>query len=364
MHESLALMALLHAKHIGPRTARVLLSHYQSAEEVFRQKNKKKPSLPGIGPVVWEALRDKSIQRAAEKEWAYIEKSKISFLDFRDKAFPQSLNHCPDGPLMLFYSGTAIHNAKRILAVVGTRSATEESKRFTQSLIAKLKPYNPIIVSGLAHGIDICAHRAALEHGLKTYACLAHGIENCYPAYHTKTRKQMEAEGGGCLTEFWSHASIQRGHFLSRNRIIAGLAQATLVIASGIRGGAMSTARLAREYNREVFAVPGSPYNQVQAGCNLLIKTHVAQLLDGVEDLIESLGWEAHKEEAFQQKIHFKSDNPEHQKILEQLQNGTELLDVIALNTGLPVSTVATLLFELEMMGAVRPMAGKRFGLA
>ena len=126
----------------------------------------------------------------------------------------------------------------------------------------------------------------------------------------------------------------------------------------------MSTARLAREYNREVFAVPGGPHNPAQAGCNLLIKTHVAQLLDGVEDLIGPLGWEANKEKAFQQKIHFKSDNPEHQKILEQLQNGTELLDVIALNTGLPVSTVATLLFELEMMGAVRPMAGKRFGLA
>lgn len=357
-------MALLHAKHIGPRIARILLAHYQTAEEVFRNKNKKKPNLPGIGPGVWEAIRDKFIHQAAKNEWARIEKNNISFLDFRDSKFPQLLNHCSDGPLMLFYSGSAIPNAKRILAVVGTRSASEESKRFTQALIAKLKPYNPIIVSGLAHGIDVCAHRAAIDQGLKTYACLAHGIQNCYPTYHTKIRTLMEKKGGGCLTEYWSNTAVQRGHFLSRNRIIAGLAQATLVISSGVRGGAMSTARLARDYNREVFAVSGGPYNPSQAGCNLLIKTHVAQLADSAQDIVQSLGWEKESEEVSRQAVLFKSDDPEKQKILNQLKDGPKLLDLIAIHTGFSVSKVATLLFELEMMGAVRPTAGKKFGLA
>jgi DNA processing protein len=364
MNEPLALMALLNAKHIGPRTARILLAHYQTAAEVFRHKNKKKPNLPGVGPVVWEALRAPAIHHAAEQEWARMEKNKLLFLDFRDPRFPQLLNHCPDGPLMLFYSGTAIPNSKRILAIVGPRTASEESKRFTQNLIAQLQPYHPIIVSGLAHGIDICAHRAALDVGLKTYACLAHGIQHCYPTYHSKTRKRMETEGGGCLTEYWSNTAIQRGHFLGRNRIIAGLAQATLVIASGCRGGAMSTARYARDYNREVFAVPGGPYESSQAGCNLLIKSHVAQLADSAKDIIQSLGWEKVGKEIPRQAVLFTSDDPEQQKILDQLKNGPELLDLIAIHTGIPVSKTATLLFELEMMGAVRPMAGKKFGLA
>ena len=361
MKESLALMALLHAKHIGPRTARILLAHYQTAERVFQHKNKHKPNLPGIGSLVWESLKDKSIHQAAEKEWSRMEKNKISFLDFRDDAFPQALNHCPDGPLMLFYSGNPIPKSTRILAVVGTRLASEESKCFTQTLIAKLKPYNPIIVSGLAHGIDICAHRSAIEHGLKTFACLAHGIQSCYPAYHSKTRRLMEVGGGGCLTEFWSGASVQRGNFLKRNRIIAGLSVATLVIASGIRGGAMSTARLAREYNREVFAVPGGPYNPTHAGCNLLIKNHVAQLLDSPQDLIKSLGW---KEKPENRHIAlFKAEKPEHQKIMDFLSDGPKMLDLIAFNTGFNVSRVATLLFEMEMMGVIQPLSGKRYGL-
>jgi DNA processing protein len=363
MQESLALMALLHAKHIGPRTARVLLAHYQTAEAIFRHKNKPKPNLPGIGPVVWESIIDKSIHQAAEKEWARMEKNKISFLDFRDDAFPQALNHCPDGPLMLFYSGKPIPKSNRILAIVGTRSASEKNISFTRTLIAKLKPYNPIIVSGLAHGIDICAHRSAIDHGLATFACLAHGIRDCYPAYHAKTRRLMELGGGGCLTEFWSNTSVQKGNFLSRNRIIAGVSVATLVIASGVRGGAMSTARLAREYNREVFAVPGGPYNPTHAGCNLLIKNHIAQLLDDPQDLIKSLGWKEKPEYKSTQIDLFRSKKPEHHKIMNFLSDGPKMLDLIALNTGLNVSHVATLLFEMEMLGIVRPLAGKRFGL-
>ena len=212
----------------------------------------------------------------------------MSFVDYRQDDFPLLLNHTHDGPLLLFYRGKAFPRTDKIVSIVGTRKPTKDALLFTKTIVESIKHVNPIIISGLAEGIDVCAHQAALDMGLQTYACLAHGVNQCYPAFHNKIKAEIE-EQGGCLTEHPLDSPLHPGYFLRSNRIIAGLSHATIVVASRTKGGAMVTGRLAFDYNRAVFAVPGSPNYPTHLGCNQLIKKKLHNSL--INHLIFSLQW-------------------------------------------------------------------------
>ncbi len=223
-----------------------------------------------------------------------MEKKAVAYLDYRDDDFPILLNHLHDGPLLLFYRGKPFPRSDKIISIVGTRKPTKDALIFTKDIVEAIKHVNPIIISGLAEGIDTSAHHAALDAGLQTYACLAHGVNQYYPSFHKKLKSQLEQQGG-TLTEHSLDSPLHPGYFLRRNRIIAGLSHATIVVATRKKGGAMVTGQLAFDYNRAVFAVPGSPNYPTQLGCNHLIKKSIAQLLDKPSDLLNIMGWKAEK---------------------------------------------------------------------
>ena len=292
-----------------------------------------------------------------------MEKKAVAYLDYRDDDFPILLNHVHDGPLLLFYRGKPFPRSDKIISIVGTRKPTKDALVFTKDIVEAIKHVNPIIISGLAEGIDASAHHAALDAGLQTYACLAHGVNQCYPSFHKKLKSQIEQQGG-TLTEHSLDSPLHPGYFLRRNRIIAGLSHATIVVATRKKGGAMVTGQLAFDYNRAVFAVPGSPNYPTQLGCNHLIKKSIAQLLDKPSDLLNIMGWEAEKNKTknTQTKL-FAQLNDDQKKLLKHLDPTPTHLDLIALKAECPVGVVASMLFELELMGLVRPVAGKKFKL-
>ena len=278
--------------------------------------------------------------------------------------FPILLNHVHDGPLLLFYRGKPFPRSDKIISIVGTRKPTKDALVFNKDIVEAIKHVNPIIISGLAEGIDASAHHAALDAGLQTYACLAHGVNQCYPSFHKKLKSQIEQQGG-TLTEHSLDSPLHPGYFLRRNRIIAGLSHATIVVTTRKKGGEMVTGQLAFDYNRAVFAVPGSPNYPTQLGCNHLIKKSIAQLLDKPSDLLNIMGWEAKKNKTknTQTKL-FAQLNDDQKKLLKHLDPTPTHLDLIALKAECPVGVVASMLFELELMGLVRPVAGKQFKLA
>ena len=228
----------------------------------------------------------------------------MSFVDYRQDDFPLLLNHTHDGPLLLFYRGKHFPRTDKIVSIVGTRKPTKDALVFTKTIVESIQHVNPIIISGLAEGIDVGAHQAALDASLQTYACLAHGVNQCYPAFHSKIKAKIE-EQGGCLTEHPLDSPLHPGYFLRRNRIIAGLSHATIVVASRTKGGAMVTGRLAFDYNRAVFAVPGSPNYPTHLGCNQLIKKILLNSL--ISHLIFSLRWVGKPKQQAQKLLNLNS---------------------------------------------------------
>lgn len=216
----------------------------------------------------------------------------MAYLNYLDDDFPILLNHVHDGPLLLFYRGKLFPRSDKIISIVGTRKPTKDALAFTKDIVEAINHVNPIIISGLAEGIDASAHHAALDAGLQTYDCLAHGVNQCCPPFHKKLKSQIEQQGS-TFTEHCLDSPLHPGYFLCLNRILAGLSHATIVVATRKKGGAMVTGQLAFNYNRAVFAVPGSPNYPTQLGCNHLIKKSVAQLLDKPSDLLTTMGWEA-----------------------------------------------------------------------
>jgi len=356
------LLALQKIEGVGDIVAKKLLINCGSAQAIFSEKPSKLLAIDGIGTVLLKKLKDKTVFEKAEKELKYINENKINFCFFQDENYPEKLKHCIDSPILLFTSGNINVNKKRIISIVGTRQITSYGTEFCKKLIADLAPLDPIIVSGFAYGVDIVAHQAAVEHNLQTIGVLAHGLNQIYPKVHKKYISKME-ENGGFMTEFWNDVDPFKENFVARNRIVAGMSEATIVIESAEKGGSLITANMANDYNRDVFAVPGRISDKYSQGCNDLIKTQKANLLTSAADLVYMLNWDIEKDtQKTVQKQLFVVLNDEEQKIYDYLiKNGKQLLDIIALECDFPVYKISGILLNMELKGVIRPLPGKLF---
>ncbi|MGK4566650.1 DNA-processing protein DprA [Flavobacterium sp. 3HN19-14] len=355
------LLALQKVEGVGDIVAKKLLSQFGTAEEIFKTKSSKLMSVDGVGTVLLRKLRDKSVFIKAEKELSYLENNNIDILYFQDEDYPERLRHCVDGPVLLFASGNIDFKNRKIISIVGTRQITSYGTAFCKEFIADLAPLNPIIVSGFAYGVDIVAHLSAIENNLQTIGVVAHGLNQVYPKQHKKFVAKME-NNGGFLTEFWSSSNPEKENFVRRNRIVAGISEATIVIESADKGGSLITANIANDYNRDVFAVPGRSNDIYSQGCNNLIKQQKAHLLTSAADLIYMLNWDFETAAKPVQKQLFVVLEDEEQKIYDfLLKNGKELLDIIALRCDLPVFKMASTLLNMELKGVIRPLPGKLF---
>ncbi len=356
-------LALLKIEGVGDIVAKKLINHCGSAEKVFHSKPDFLKTIDGVGTVLLKKLKDKSVLELAKKELQFIKDNSISCCSYLDENYPDRLKHCIDGPLLLFSSGNINWNTRKVISIVGTRQVSAYGIDFCKKLIQDLAPLNPIIVSGFAYGVDIIAHQAAMDNNLQTIAVLAHGMNQIYPKQHKKYCAKME-KNGGFLTEFWSTSNPEKENFVKRNRIVAGISEATIVIESAEKGGSLITALLANDYNRDVFAVPGRSNDKFSQGCNNLIKTQRAHLLTSAADILYILNWEIEKKEdnqGIQKKLFVSLDEIE-QKIYDYLlQNGKTEIDIIALDCNFPVFRTASFLINMELKGVIRPLPGKLF---
>ena len=360
--ELLYVLALQRVKGIGDINAKKLISYCGTAKNVLKENQKSLEKINGIGSYTIRHLFDAENLNDAEKELEYIQKNAIEVQYFLDKKYPQKLKHCVDAPILLFKKGNFNLENQPIISIVGTRNITSYGRVFCENLISELKVYNPIIVSGFAYGVDICAHKAALSNNLQTIGVLAHGFEEMYPKSHKKYVIEIQ-NNGGFLTDFWHNDTLQRENFLKRNRIVAGISEATIIIESAEKGGSLVTADIANSYNRDVFAVPGRNTDVYSKGCNDLIKRNKAAILTSAKDLIDFLNWNLKLEipQVVQKQLFVELNDTEQLLYDFLLKNGKEILDVISLNCKLPIHQTATVLFNLEMKGVVKPLPGKLF---
>lgn len=360
--ELLAILRLQNAPYIGDISAKKLISHCGGPEAVFEDRLQHLQKIDGIGSFKLRGLFDAEHLEAAKEELNFIKSHKIEHTYFLDADFPYYLKHCIDGPILLFRRGKIDLTERKIISIVGTRQITSYGTAFCEEFIEAIAPLDPVIVSGFAYGVDICAQRTAIKHGLQTIGCLAHGLNQIYPKVHDRYMPDVE-KNGGFLTEFWSNSNPDRENFLKRNRIIAGMSQATIVIESAERGGSLVTADIANSYSREVFALPGRTQDKYSVGCNNLIKQQKAHMLTSAADLVYHLGWEVEEKTSptVQKQLFIELDDTE-KAIYSYLQkDGKQLLDSIALECRLPVFKVSSTLLNMEMKGVVRPLPGKLF---
>ena len=360
----LAILRLQKTKKVGDILAKKLIAVTGNVSQIFEEKSSNLLKISGVGSLIIKELFDAKTFRLAEKELEYIISNKIETSYFLDSDHPKNLQQCIDAPILLFRDGNINFKNERIISVVGTRNMTSYGRGFCKELIADLKHYNPIIVSGFAYGVDICAHKEAIKNDLQTIAVLAHGFDKIYPKVHKKYINQVN-ENGGFLTEFWHDESPLRENFLKRNRIVAGISQATIIIESAEKGGSLVTADIANSYSRDVFAVPGRATDLFSKGCNELIKNNKAAVLTCADDIAKMLNWDlesnSHQLKTIQKQL-FVELNLEEQKVYDYLfKTGKQMLDVIALECNIPTYKLASLLLQLEMKGVVKPLPGKLF---
>ncbi|MDA3780758.1 MAG: DNA-processing protein DprA [Bacteroidales bacterium] len=347
---------------VGPAIARNLISYVGSVDGIFKETAGHLQRIPNIGPqLVSNITNNKMYFKKAEKEIEFIIKNNIKAQFYLDKDYPARLKNCPDAPMILYSKGNVDFDVSKVISIVGTRNATERGIENCKNLIEKLKPHNVIIVSGLAYGIDICAHNAALENGLDTIAVLGHGLDNLYPSIHRPIAKEI-INNGALVTDFTSEAKFLRTNFVRRNRIIAGLSDATIVIESAIKGGALITADIANSYNRDVFAFPGRVSDKYSIGCNKLIKSNKAVLIESIADIEYILGWEQnHSKNNIQTKL-FIEFSEEEKIVLSALKDSDPVtIDRICLKVNMPSSKVSPILLGLEFQGVVKSLPGKAY---
>jgi DNA processing protein len=355
------LLALQRIEGVGDIMAKKLLTHFGSAEAVFNTKASQLAGIDGVGSILLQNLKDKSVFEKATLELEFIKNNAIDVAYFKDENYPERLKHCIDGPLLLFTSGNINLQNRRIISIVGTRQITSYGTEFCRKLIEELAPLDPIIVSGFAYGVDIVAHQLAMDHNLQTIGVLAHGLNQIYPKTHKKYVAKVE-QNGGFMTEFWSSANPDKENFVKRNRIVAGMSEATIVIESADRGGSLITANMANDYNRDVFAVPGRVTDKYSQGCNNLIKTQKANVLTSAADLVYILNWDIQKESKPVQKQLFVTLDNDEQKVYDYLlHTGKELMDIIALRCDFPIYKISGMLLNMELKGVIRPLPGKLF---
>ncbi len=363
-NELLYQLALPEVPQIGPVQARLLMEHFENAEAVFKAKKSILEKIEGIGEIRASAIKSFHKFCICEKEISFIEKYKIKVLFIKDKSYPQKLLNCYDPPTILYYKGEADLNCSKTIAIIGTRNHTDYGKHLTQQLIQDLAPYDPLIISGLAAGIDALAHKHCLHFQLPTIGVLGHGLDTIYPHHHKNLAKEMLLHKGGLLTEFKSGTTPDKHNFPNRNRIVAGMADAVVVIETATKGGSMITARLAFDYNRDLFAFPGKTTDAKSEGCNKLIQEQKAQLIFSARDIIELMGWDTKPTQLNIQKKIFEELAPNENIIVEALQQSSEMhVDQIQMTTKLSGSTLAATLLQLELKGIMKQLPGKIFSL-
>ena len=345
---------------VGDITARKLVSYAGSVEAVFSESYRNLTKIPGVGETLAKAVAGHDYLEKAAKEADYTEKHGIKVFHYLDDDYPYRLRQCEDSPVTFFFRGKADLNASHMLSVVGTRNATQRGRELCQKIVTGLSVHFPelVIVSGLAYGIDISAHKAAMANGIPTIAVLGHGLKTIYPSIHAGVARSM-LENGGHLTDFSSDTLPERNNFIRRNRIIAGISDATLIIESGRRGGALITADIAASYNRDVMAVPGRPGDEWSAGCNALIRCNRAALVEGHEDIEYLLGWKPAAMAVPVQPELFPNMTDNEKKIYDELKTGGDLtMDTLALALDIPVYKLSTVLLQMELAGLITPCPG------
>lgn len=346
---------------IGSVNSRKLIAYAKGIENVFKLSRKDLLGIPGFGNQIVEQILGDEHFRLADQELEFIEKYNIKVTTFFDDDYPFRLKQSDDCPLLYFSKGKAIANERKYLSVVGTRNATQRGVEFCNKLMRELKEsgHDVVIVSGLAFGVDIAAHKAALKENLPTIGVLAHGLNQVYPAKHRDVATKM-LEQGAIVSEFFSGMFPDKNNFIRRNRIIAGLSDATIVVESDVKGGSLITANLANSYSRDVFAVPGRLGDKYSSGCNKLIKTNRAALLESVADIEYLLGWNRSSEP--KQKELFVQLSAEEEELLKVFDNGEELnIDTVCRKSGYTMAKVSALLLNLEFSGVVKCLPGKIF---
>lgn len=361
MEDLIYRIALMQVPLIGAVTAKNLVSYCGSAEAVFRASKAQLLRVPGVGEQVATHIRSARPLEAAERELRWIEKHGIRVLTHTDAAYPRRLRQLHDGPFLLYYKGNADLNAARVVAIVGTRKPTPYGLHVCEQLVADLVSYDVLVVSGLAYGIDVAAHRKCLEVGVPTVGVLAHGLDRIYPPAHKAVVRQM-SEAGGLMSEFPSGTRPDRERFPIRNRIVAGMADAVVVIETARRGGSLITAQLAAGYHRDVFAVPGRVDDKLSQGCNHLIKTNQAALIESAADLAWVMNWQPHEKQVAVQRQLFVELSEAAQRLLDLLDTRHPLpVDELSGRLQMTSSQLAALLLELEFKGLIRTLPGKRY---
>ena len=364
-----SLIALLNIKGIGPSISRQLLEQFGTAKGVLEAKSSELSNLGNIGEIVLSSRSDTSLMERAEAEIKFIESHKINALVYGQEGYPHRLLDCPDAPEILYTLGKADLESNHIIAIVGTRSCSQYGRDIVSRFVEDISNVMPdaIIVSGLALGIDISAHEASLRHGLATVGVVAHGLDTIYPHIHRNYASQILAKGGSIVTEYISQTSPERGNFIARNRIIAGLADAILVAESKEKGGSLVTASIALDYGRDVFAFPGRINDRLSEGCNRLIRLNRAGLITSANDLLEAMNWvtSTKSSKSVQHTIDFESDlTPTEHAIIDTLrQRGDLRLNQLSVITHIEISALTEHLLNLEISGKVRNIAGGLYQL-
>jgi DNA processing protein len=354
-------------KGIGNITAKQIIENLGDVSLLFKEDKRVLERIPGISRKMIAEIHQPEVLRRAEKEIDFLMKNKIVPLYIKNDKYPQRLKECVDAPVLLYFRGNADLNVTKIVSIVGTRNATNYGKEVTEKLLFDLSANYPetLIVSGLAYGIDICAHKAALRNHLPTVGVLAHGLDRIYPPAHRNVAIEM-LNHGGLLTDFMSQTNPDRQNFVKRNRIVAGMSDCTIVIESAGKGGALITASIADSYHKDVFAIPGKTTDVYSQGCNALIQCRKAALITNADDLFREMCWDKEHEnkKPTVQRTIFVDLNPDEQAVVDILTHADSMqLNLIGIELNMPASKLAALLFELEMKGIVRCMPGGLYRL-
>lgn len=364
-------MAMTRLTNFNFQQALELYKTVGSAQLIYEHRNEIGDVVEDCAPRLVEALKDwDEPMKRADFELQYMREHGIRALTLDSDDYPQRLKECTDAPIVLYYKGNADLNQAKIINIVGTRRCTQYGSDLIRHFIDSLRQYCPevLIVSGLAYGVDICAHRQALECGYPTVGVLAHGLDQIYPYRHRETAAEMVTHGG-LLTEFMTQTNADKPNFVRRNRIVAGISDACIVVESAAKGGGLITAEIAQSYDRAVFAFPGAVGMEFSEGCNNLIRDNIAGLIGSAEDFVNAMGWhdEQLRLQGYADGIErnlFPDLSPDEQKIVDLLQQTNDLqLNILSVKCGIPISQLVALLFQLEMKGVVKPLAGGMYHL-
>ena len=364
-------MALTRLTNFNYQQALELYKAVGSAQLLYEHRNEIGDIIKDASPRLKEAIKDwNEPMKRAEAELRFMEEHRIRALTLTSDDYPQRLTECPDAPIIIYYTGNADLNQAKIVSIVGTRQVTQYGQDLIRRFMSELRGFCPqvLIVSGLAYGVDIYAHREALSNGYETVGVLAHGLDQIYPYRHRDTAAQM-LNHGGLLTEFMTQTNADKPNFVRRNRIVAGMADAVILVESAAKGGGLITAEIAQSYARAVFAFPGNVGQPYSEGCNNLIRDNGAGLISNASDFVKAMGWmdEKLRQQANTDGIErnlFPDLSPEEEQVVSLLQQTNDLqLNIITVKTGIPIGRLTALLFQLEMKGVVKPMAGGMYHL-